>query len=75
MTEALKAGYTHIDTARMFVYCTPSESHEDPMSDSRYRYGTEPAVGAAIKKSGIPRSKIFITTKVRHPKPICLIRH
>lgn len=37
------------------------------MSDSRHRYGTEPAVGAAIKKSGIPRSKIFITTKVRHP--------
>lgn len=44
VTEALKAGYRHIDTARV--------------------YGTEPAVGAAIKKSGIPRSELFITTKL-----------
>lgn len=27
-------------------------------------YGTEPAVGRAIKKSGIPRKDIFITTKL-----------
>lgn len=37
-------------------------------------YGTEPAVGAAIKKSGIPRSKIFITTKLwnnaHHPDDV-----
>jgi len=44
VTEALKAGFLHIDTARI--------------------YGTEPMVGAAIKKSGIPRSKLFITTKL-----------
>ncbi|MCJ1461508.1 hypothetical protein MMC07_000105 [Pseudocyphellaria aurata] len=44
VTEALKAGYKHIDTARI--------------------YGTEPAVGRAIKKSGIPRDQIFITTKL-----------
>lgn len=44
VTEALKAGYKHIDTARV--------------------YGTEPAVGRAIKKSGIPRNQIFITTKL-----------
>ncbi|MCJ1436339.1 hypothetical protein MMC27_005717 [Xylographa pallens] len=44
VSEALKAGYRHIDTARI--------------------YGTEPAVGAAIKKSGIPRDQIFITTKL-----------
>ncbi|KAL8681154.1 MAG: hypothetical protein Q9186_002686 [Xanthomendoza sp. 1 TL-2023] len=54
VTEALKAGYTHIDTARI--------------------YGTEPAVGAAIKKSGIPRSKVFITTKLwnnaHHPEDV-----
>ena len=42
--EALKAGYRHIDTARI--------------------YGTEPAVGKAIKDSGIPREDIFITTKL-----------
>lgn len=42
--EALKAGYRHIDTARI--------------------YGTEKAIGSAIKKSGIPRSELFITTKL-----------
>ena len=41
---ALKAGYRHIDTARI--------------------YGTEPAVARAIKRSGIPREQIFITTKL-----------
>ncbi|KAF2496058.1 Aldo/keto reductase [Lophium mytilinum] len=51
---ALKAGYRHIDTARI--------------------YGTEPAVGAAIKHSGVPRSEIFITTKLwnhgHHPEDV-----
>jgi len=54
VTEALKAGYIHIDTARI--------------------YGTEPAVGRAIKKSGIPREKLFITTKLwnnsHHPDDV-----
>lgn len=27
-------------------------------------YGTEPAVGKAIKKSGVPRKELFITTKL-----------
>lgn len=27
-------------------------------------YGTEPMVGAAIRKSGIPRSELFVTTKL-----------
>ncbi|THV53972.1 hypothetical protein BGAL_0037g00160 [Botrytis galanthina] len=48
VTEALKAGYRHIDTARV--------------------YGTEPACGAAIKKSGVPRSELFITTKLWNNK-------
>lgn len=38
VTMALKAGYRHIDTARI--------------------YGTEPAVGAAIRKSGVPREEV-----------------
>lgn len=38
VTAALKSGYRHIDTARI--------------------YGTEPAVGAAIKKSGVPRDQV-----------------
>ncbi|MCJ1481054.1 hypothetical protein MMC06_001210 [Schaereria dolodes] len=54
VTEALKAGYRHIDTARI--------------------YGTEPAVGTAIKKSGIPRGQLFITTKLwnnsHHPDDV-----
>lgn len=54
VAEALKAGYRHIDTARI--------------------YGTEPAVGRAIKKSGIPRSEVFITTKLwnnsHHPDDV-----
>ncbi|MCJ1223607.1 hypothetical protein MMC12_000250 [Toensbergia leucococca] len=54
VAEALKAGYTHIDTARI--------------------YGTEPAVGRAIKKSGIPRENLFITTKLwnnsHHPEDV-----
>lgn len=37
-------------------------------------YGTEPAVGAAIQKSGIPRADIFITTKLwnnsHHPDDV-----
>ncbi|KAJ4353273.1 uncharacterized protein N0V89_005000 [Didymosphaeria variabile] len=48
VTIALKAGYRHIDTARI--------------------YGTEAAVGNAIKKSGIPREEIFLTTKLWNNK-------
>ncbi|KAI9845943.1 MAG: hypothetical protein M1838_001492 [Thelocarpon superellum] len=52
--EALKAGYRHIDTARV--------------------YGTEPAVGRAIKKSGIPRNELFVVTKLwnnsHHPDEV-----
>jgi alcohol dehydrogenase (NADP+) len=45
---ALKTGYRHIDTARI--------------------YGTEAAVGNAIKKSGVPREDIFVTTKLWNNK-------
>ncbi|KAJ5740806.1 hypothetical protein N7493_000678 [Penicillium malachiteum] len=52
--EAIKAGYRHIDTARV--------------------YGTEKAVGAAIKKSGVPREELFVTTKLwnnkHHPEDV-----
>lgn len=41
---ALKAGYRHIDTARI--------------------YGTEPACGAGIQKSGVPRDELFLVTKL-----------
>lgn len=32
--------------------------------DTAHIYGTEPGVGAGIRKSGIPRDQIFITTKL-----------
>jgi len=32
--------------------------------DTAWVYGTEKAVGEAIRKSGIPREELFITTKV-----------
>lgn len=48
VTEALTAGFKHIDTAAI--------------------YGTEKMVGDAIKKSGIPRPELFITTKLWNNK-------
>jgi alcohol dehydrogenase (NADP+) len=51
---ALKVGYRHIDTAKV--------------------YGTEAAVGKAIKNSGVPRNEIFLTTKLwnndHHPDDV-----
>jgi len=44
VVAALRAGYRHVDTARV--------------------YGNEKDVGAAIAASGIPRSEIFVTTKL-----------
>jgi diketogulonate reductase-like aldo/keto reductase len=34
--------------------------------DTAWKYGTEAKVGEAIRASGIPRSEIFLTTKVSH---------
>jgi aryl-alcohol dehydrogenase-like predicted oxidoreductase len=36
--------------------------------DTARIYGTEPAVGAAIRKSGVPRNEIFVTTKLWNNK-------
>jgi diketogulonate reductase-like aldo/keto reductase len=47
VTEALHAGYRHIDTASA--------------------YGNEKEVGEGIRVSGVPRSEIFLTTKVAYP--------
>jgi len=44
VSEALKVGYRHIDTAHF--------------------YQNERGVGAAIKKSGIPRDQIWVTSKI-----------
>src|SRR3978361_2125139 len=34
--------------------------------DTARKYGTERAVGEAIRASGVPRGEIFLTTKVSH---------
>ena len=44
VSEALRAGYRHIDTAQA--------------------YGNEASVGKAVLDSGIPRSEIFVTSKL-----------
>jgi len=44
VTEALRVGYRHIDTARA--------------------YRNERDTGAAVRESGIPRSEIFVTSKL-----------
>ncbi len=44
VTFALKSGYRHVDTARI--------------------YGNEADVGEGVRASGIPRSELFVTTKL-----------
>ena len=34
--------------------------------DTARKYGTEPAVGEALRAAGVPRGEIFLTTKVSH---------
>jgi diketogulonate reductase-like aldo/keto reductase len=34
--------------------------------DTAWKYGTERAVGEAMRTSGVPRSEVFLTTKVSH---------
>lgn len=45
VSEALKVGYRHIDTAQA--------------------YGNERGIGEAVRKSGIARDKLFITSKIK----------
>lgn len=44
VAEALRVGYRHVDTARI--------------------YGNEADVGQAVRESGLPRSDVFVTTKL-----------
>jgi diketogulonate reductase-like aldo/keto reductase len=44
VTTALKLGYRHVDTARI--------------------YRNEADVGAAVRESGVPRERVFVTTKL-----------
>lgn len=42
----------------------PAPNQCSPSSDTARIYGTEPAVGNAIRTAGIPRNELFITTKL-----------
>ncbi|TVY76034.1 putative oxidoreductase [Lachnellula suecica] len=69
---ALKAGYRHIDTAqyeqRSFQTHSPFFLAVKTYSSTAHRsYENETEVGAAITSSGIPRSELFITSKIRVP--------
>ena len=60
---ALLKGYRHIDT-----YVSPRKSlwRNDRLTfgSTAFAYGCEAEVGQAIKESGFPREKIWITTKL-----------
>lgn len=51
----------------------PRQLNADNEADF-HSYGTEPAVGKAIKQSGIPREEIFVTSKLwnnkHHPEDV-----
>lgn len=42
--------------------------------DTAYSYGNEKEIGQAIRKSGIPRKELFVTTKLYVEVPYLYIR-
>lgn len=73
---ALKNGYRHIDTAHKYVllllspFCTVGRK----LTVLPPSYGTEEQVGRGIRRSGVSRDEIFITTKLwcnsHHPDDV-----
>jgi len=64
---ALKAGYTHIDTAQYVPLC--SICRYRPLTFVRRYYANEKEVGEAVvlRQSALKRSDVFITTKILSP--------
>lgn len=64
---AIKAGYYHLDGAEgTLPLSLPRLSHESLHTNQlppNAAYGNEAELGAAIAQSGVPRSRLFITTK------------
>lgn len=59
---ALKAGYRHIDT---YVASLNLDSGRELLKINRaYAYQNEKEVGQGIRDSGVPRSEIFLATKL-----------
>ncbi|TFY81156.1 hypothetical protein EWM64_g2852 [Hericium alpestre] len=66
VTSALKVGYRHFDTVRVLNALLSGAYVVAPMSlmVQAAGYDNEEHVGAAIRKSGIPREDIYVTTKL-----------
>lgn len=63
---AIKAGYYHLDGAQgRFPSIAPTLPHHRPPITNRLPvYGNETEMGIAIKEAGVPREKLYITTKI-----------
>lgn len=59
---AIKAGFYHLDGAE--GNSTPSPAPRHMLKLKFIVYGNEAELGQAIKDSGVPREKIYITTKI-----------
>lgn len=61
--NALNAGFRHIDTAKVFVL--RSHSCFATLANTKIcSYDTEEFIGKAIRKAGVPREEIYLTTKL-----------
>jgi glycerol 2-dehydrogenase (NADP+) len=62
---ALKSGYRHIDTASAYGSCYNFSTARCCILSSLW-LDNEKQVGEGIKASGVPRSEIFLTTKLNN---------
>jgi diketogulonate reductase-like aldo/keto reductase len=60
--EAFKVGFTHLG-ASVVVAELHSANRNGHNADTAQAYGNEVEAGRAIRESGLPRDKIFVTTK------------
>lgn len=59
---AIKAGFYHLDSAEGYLTPFPVPMHVLKLKS--IAYGNEAELGQAIKDSGIPRKKLYVTTKI-----------
>ncbi|KAI0723128.1 Aldo/keto reductase [Earliella scabrosa] len=59
-------GNTEEERKNAWQFMVPALKSGYRLIDTAWNYGTEKAVGEAIKRSGIPREEIWITSKLHH---------